>query len=301
MKKKIMALLFSALMLILIFDNQAVQESVLDGIRLCITALIPSLLPFLFLSALLSEYMSTLPLPFLRSLEKILQIPENSGSIFLIGLLAGYPVGAQFICQAVSEHRMTLSDGNRMLRFCSNAGPSFIFGIGFSLFENRYLCWLVWLVQILSALSMGLLTHDSVRKTIPLKQSLQKTSVSFPLKPIATMSMICGWVIIFRIIITFLSKWGFCFLPDILSVLITGTLELANGCTMLKTMPSEFLRFILFCYFLAFGGVCVTMQTLSIVRKTGLHGPVYLRGKLCQGLLAAGFATIIYMTVMFIK
>ena len=73
--------------------------------------------------------------------------------------------------------------------------------------------------------------------------------------------------------------------------MITGLLELANGCCSLSSIDSVSVRFVLCSGMLAFGGVCVTMQTISVVN--GLSVKYYFVGKGLQTvfslLLAAGW------------
>lgn len=81
-------------------------------------------------------------------------------------------------------------------------------------------------------------------------------------------------------------------LPDWASVLIAGLLELSNGCWALNTIQSEQLRFVLCCGMLSFGGLCVAMQTASVIGQIPLD--YYLAGKALQCILSTlfGFAFI---------
>ena len=67
-------------------------------------------------------------------------------------------------------------------------------------------------------------------------------------------------------------------------VILTGLLELANGCCELEKIANDGLRFMAAAVMLSFGGLCVAMQTLSVTEKLGLGS--YLPGKLLQTLIS---------------
>ena len=276
----------SAGMLALILDSKTALSGASDGVALCVLSVIPALFPFFFLSALLMGSVLGTEISLLRPVGKLCGIPKGSESILLTGLLGGYPIGAQCICQCYTEGRITKADANRMLAFCSNAGPAFLFGMTGSLFENKSVPFLLWAIHILSALTVGALlpgksTHavQSVsRKPAQTGQAIQSA--------LRAMSNVCGWVIIFRIVLSFAKRWFLWLLPPEGQVLITGLLELTNGYVDLIHLESEGLRFILASAFLAFGGVCVMLQTLSAIAPAGLDLGSYVSGKLMQTLIS---------------
>lgn len=139
-------------MLVLILDGKTAISATQEGINLCLQTVIPSLFPFLLLSILLTSAFSGQALPSIKPLCRLFNIPSGTESIFLSGFLGGYPVGAQCIGQAYRHGLLSQNTSLHMLRFCSNAGPAFLFGMVSNFFENRFTVWLLWLVHILSAL-----------------------------------------------------------------------------------------------------------------------------------------------------
>ena len=72
---------------------------------------------------------------------------------------------------------------------------------------------------------------------------------------------------------------------------MSGLLELANGCVQLRYIEQTGLRLILACVMSAWGGLCVVMQTQSVVGSLSIKP--YLLGKLRQtgwSFLLAGMA-----------
>ena len=105
-----------------------------------------------------------------------------------------------------------------------------------------------------------------------------------------TMANICCWVILFRVLISFLDRWFLWLLPNEIGVLISGLLELTNGCCQLMLIESEGLRFVIASVFLAFGGFCITLQTISVTKGLGLG--LYLPGKGIQTAISTVLACI---------
>ena len=69
-----------------------------------------------------------------------------------------------------------------------------------------------------------------------------------------TAGIVCGWVILFRILIAYLQKWAFAGLPPAWSCLLSGLLELTNGCCGLAVIPETGIRFMIAAVLLTCGG-----------------------------------------------
>ena len=141
---------------LLILDSKTVILGATEGLDLCIRVLIPSMFPFLVVCPMISSKIGTY-ISFFRPIGRLLRLPEGAEDLFLLGLLSGYPVGAAMVSQAAQSGRISKQDARRFLSFCSNAGPSFIFGIGAGLFPGIGYCAVLWLIQIISAAIVGIL------------------------------------------------------------------------------------------------------------------------------------------------
>lgn len=249
------------------------------GIEQSYRVIIPSLFPYFFLTTYLNSQLLGLQIPAIRFLTKRLQIPKGAESILLLGLIGGYPVGAQAVANACKKGAVKRNCAHILLGYCNNAGPAFIFGVAGALFLSPFIPWILWLIQIVSILITGYLlprpyiqeaTHyaaEPITLISALKQSIQITT------------SVCGWIIIFKVILSYLTT-PFSQLPDIFRILVSGILELSNGCLDLHKVPSYSARFLLCSAFLSFGGLCVLMQTKSAVGNLGLG--YYFPGKVIQ-------------------
>ena len=264
---------------ILIIDTKTAIQGAQEGITQCINVVIPSLFPFFLISGLFCQSLQQLNLSFLSPIRKFCRISNGSESLLIIGLLGGYPVGAREIAVAYDTGRLSRSDAQRMLGFCNNAGPSFIFGIIALQFSNKSVGMWIFLIQVLSAvLTAVILPGGSVEKV---NHTTDKQDfISIFNSSIRSIASVCGWVISFRIIISFLHRWILWLLPDYVAVVITGILELANGSIQLKQIQKDGLRMIISSGILSLGGMCVYLQTLSVTK--GLGTGMYFPGKLIQ-------------------
>lgn len=278
-------------MLLLILDTKTALAGAQEGLEMCIRTVIPSLFPFFILSILLTSSLNGAPIPLLRPIGKFLGIPEGNESILAVGFLGGYPVGAQSIRDAWSRGQLQDKDARRMLSFCNNAGPAFLFGMASSLFPYGWMPWALWCIHILSAFLVALLIPGKPEPAIAPGSTKPLTVTASMTQAVRIMAQVCGWVMVFRVIIAFFARWFGWLMPTSAQVILSGLLELSNGCCSLVSVENVGLRFVICSGFLAFGGLCVTLQTMSAAE--GLDMGLYFPGKLLQTALSFSFSCLI--------
>lgn len=267
-------------MVVLILDAETALRGSLEGIELCIRSVIPALFPFLICSIYLTGNLGNMQIPLLRPMGRLCRIPPGSEGILLTGLLGGYPVGAQSVTQAFEAGCIRREDALRMLGFCSNAGPAFLFGMLSPCFSGSHTPWILWGIQLLSAIAGGVMLPGGSNREAA---CIHKSGITVPQamnRALGTMASICGWVIGFRTIILFVDRWFLWMMPEQAGLFLTGLLELTNGCVNLSSVEDESLRFLMAVLFLSAGGLCVGMQTVSVTG--GLGTGWYFPGKLLQ-------------------
>ena len=278
---------------VLILDGGTAIEGAKSGLDVCIQTVLPSLFPFIFITSILSPALSAVKIKGNSFLSRLYGIPNGAEGILLSGLLGGYPIGAKCIDEAVAAGELSLPDGERMLPFCNAAGPAFIFGIIGSIFEERWIPWCLWGIHLLSGLCIARLfkyeSHRSINKvpadTTPITSQLRRS--------VKVMSEICGWIILMRTVIAIAQKWCLWYMPAPLQILISGILELSNGCIALMNVSNTGLQFLLSSVFTGFGGLCVALQTGSAA--SNLRRGLYLPGKILQGMISFIIAYIVQL------
>jgi len=271
-------------MLVIIFDTRTAIVSAREGVSLCLQTLIPSLFPFFVLSGVINSSLLGQNLRLLQPVGQICKIPKGTESLLVLGLLAGYPIGAQLITQAYKAGKISKRSALRMLGFCNNVGPAFLFGILSPLFSSIKTIWIFWCIHILSALITGCVLPSSETETTHITPSVAISFSESLQKAIKATAGVCGWVILFRVVLGFCNRWFLWLFPASVQILFSGILEMSNGCVLLHNISNEGERFILSGIMLAFGGLCVGMQTISVTE--GLGTGWYFPGKVLQTALA---------------
>ena len=299
------------LALLLLTCGNTAAQGVRDGISLCLASVIPALFPFFVAAQLLTalgaaEVLGRAAGPLFR---RLFGIDGAGAAAFLLGLLGGYPVGAKAAGSLVRQGLLSPEDGARLLTFCNNAGPSFIFSIaGVGVFGSQKIGLALYGIHILSALAAGGLLDGlrSVRNVSKTAGSDMKTArcdmkpasncmksagngtklpalfVSCVGSAAAAMVNICAFVIFFLVVMT-LVRQAWPGLPP----LALGLLELTGGITSLEASPAGFC---MAAALLGWGGVSVHCQTAAVLEDTGLSLRRYLLAKALQAVISALFA-----------
>lgn len=275
-------------MLLLILDSRTALEGAHEGLELCLRTVIPVLFPFFVLSGLLTGSAGIGQVNWLRPLGSLTGIPHGAESILLAGFLGGYPIGAKCIAEARHQDKLSKQDAARMMAFCNNPGPSFLFGIAGSMFSESWAGWALWGIMILSSLAVGIILPGKATTRIRAIRRPQIKPTAAVNSAVSAIAGVCGWVLLFRVVLAFLNRWILWILPPEATIAITGLLELTNGCCSLNAVQDPGTRFVICAGMLAFGGLCVGMQTASVAEGVKLSW--YLPGKLLQTALAVTLA-----------
>lgn len=278
-------------MLLLILDSRCALESARQGLELCIRTVIPSLFPFLFLSALVTSALWGNSGKILQLAARAVQLPPGAEPLFLAGFLGGYPAGASAIGSAYRSGRLQKKTACQLLRFSCNAGPAFLFGMIGPQLPEVWMVWCLWGIHILSAALVG--CFSSCPERVQQVSNGQDLSLRDILSDcIKTMGLVCGWILLFRILIGFLDRWFLWLLPDPARVFVWGLFELSNGCCALAQIGNVSVQFVVASAMVSFGGICVTLQTASVI--SGLPIEAYITGKLMQ----TAFSILLAASVM---
>lgn len=292
-KRSLLGCISAVFMIILIMDTKTSVQGAINGIELCLKTVIPSLFPFFFLSGFIGSSIMGYSGKLLRPIGRICGIPSGAEPLLLLGLTGGYPVGAQAVNAAFEAGCIHRQDAQRMLGFCSSAGPAFIFGMAGELFENKLAPWALWAILILSSLITGILLPGKSSEICNISSHTNKKPLEQAIK---AMAAVCGWVVLFRVLLAFLNRWFLWILPQELSIVFTGLLELTNGCIELYRSASPAYQFIALSGILSFGGLCVGLQTVSVAGT--LSCKTYFLGKVIQLLIAIPLSVIFSAAIL---
>lgn len=296
LKNKISLLpLFLLFLFVLLFPEKSLQASK-SGILLWFDTLLPTLLPFLILSQLilkteLIEMIKKWCAPFF---QKLFHCSENGAFCILCGFLCGYPVGARLIALQIREKKLSVSEGQYLLSFCSNLSPMFCisFGIREGIGTDRIFPYLLFIYG--SALLFGLFSRPAKAPEFPVITQKKQTSFSDPVFQIIDVCIIdsflimiklCGYLILFSLLNSILAAA----LPKDNPVLFSAVAafsEISSGLSLLHNLQKGWFRSALAVAAMTFGGVCCIFQTNSVLSGSGLSLKKYVLDKILTTMLA---------------
>lgn len=283
-------------------DAARIRATAAQALVLCGKSVVPALFPFLVISSLLislgfGEWLS----PYLAGLmTPLFRLPGQSGSALVLGLVGGYPIGAQTAADLYRERLLTREEAEHLLTFCNNSNPVFLISVlGSGVFGSvRTGVWL-WLIHILSALLTGLLfrgrgktaKRQSPASAFPCRSaSLPSAFVGAVRSSASGMLSVCAFVTLFYVLASPLARLGGRLGPP-----LVGLLELFSLTPLLT--PDRF-GFVLAAGCAGWGGLSVFCQTAAVLDGTGLSLRPCLLGKMTQGILSTLLALLLSSTVL---
>ena len=291
-----------------------------EGVEMCFNVLIPSLFPFFVISNLTVELglADRLGDALAPVMEPLFNVGGQCAPALILGLVGGYPVGARTVINLYTSGRCTKAEAERLLAFCNNSGPAFIFGVvGAGIFSSSALGAALYLIHAVSSVLVGLVFRSWGPALAGRPEKRPETErPAFAGAFVRSVSSafsgclgICGFVIFFTVLLRLLLLSGVMagasralgavfrmvgLDPSLASRLLTGLVELTSGVWGLRGEAGSLTaRAALAAFMLGWAGLSVHCQVLSFLGSTGLKARTYILGKLLHGLFSAGLAAVI--------
>lgn len=298
-------------MLALVLRPDIYMDSVLNGILLWVTAVLPALFPFFFFSGLLIKMQAVDKLGNKLSwlTTKLFHCPGSSGVIYTLSIISGYPVGAKIASEMYQNGALTSSQVMRINAFASTSGPLFIVGsVGVGMFIN-HTCGLIMLIShYIGALLNGILyrnyqyQQECLNKTSILNHKTQDILSNTMYDSIISILLVGGYISIFFILIDVLINCGILSLisvaiskilsliglPTTLSTgLASGFFEITRGCLDLSKNGLSLNIIVPFaCALISWGGLSIHFQALTFLNKCKIKKRIYFLQKFTQSLIS---------------
>lgn len=297
----------------LMFCPETAADSARRGLRICGEMLIPSLLPFFVVSALLRAW--GLPGVLGRLLGGVTaRIWGMSGagvSAFLLGITGGYPLGAAAIGQLRRDGGISREEAQRALCFCNNTGPAFLIGAaGAGVFHSSGIGLLLYGAHVLAAVMIGMVTAPKQRIPAPAERTyisiagFSEALTDAVKTSVETLLTVCGFVVIFSVMTGLLQDeifkaagWISAHIGmELTSVkaLLTGVLELGGGLGAMEGLSPTAGNLALASFLIGFGGLSVQAQSAAVLRGTDLRLTFPFFCKLAHGVLSALLTVLLF-------
>lgn len=286
----------------LLYPGQ-VQEAVRQNMENCFLLLIPSLFPFIALTsfAVNSPVSTGINRIFGFLCVYIFRLPRVCTTAVLMGLIGGYPAGASGISALLKNGSITKKQAGRMLCFCVNPGTAFVISfLGGTVLKSRQTGLLLFASILAGSILLGFFTGliEKIPKEALPASNGQKTGAAIILAAqdaARGIVKMCACILLFSAFAAVLAGSGLIAaasagLADALqfsqpqaNALVQLLLEITNGVFAAAAVqtPSVFYAFAL-----AFGGICVHLQTFSFFRVPPVSMLRFLLFRLFHSLLS---------------
>ncbi|MDR0975781.1 MAG: hypothetical protein LBM01_02365 [Christensenellaceae bacterium] len=250
-----------------------------QAIKIILTSLIPTLLPFFFLTSLICGLN--------------LFSAKNSGAVlFFISVLCGYPTGAKTIHELYENKTISRGAAVYYSTWTSFLSPIFVIAVvGTYFLGDTRLGVMICASHILGALPNALIFRGQVGRTET--QSLETfgkeprgilTRATREEKPLSvadtltaslkSVAIVCGYVFLFFVFI----NQAF-FILNYENQILAGLLEITTGASLAQDPY-------LVCAMVALGGVCIALQSFVFMKSYRMPVKTYLLAKISQTIFA---------------
>lgn len=303
--------------LALIACSAEAMEAARYSLRLCGEVLIPSLFPFFVLSALIQELglpsrLGRLTAPGMR---RLFGVPGSGCAALILGLMAGYPLGAASVAGLVERGELERGEGERLLGFCNNSGPAFILGAaGAGVFGSARAGLVLYATHILAALTAGvLLSLGRPRPALRLPEIRPPRAGALPsavTTSVRNMLNVCGFVVAFGVITGTLDAVGL--LPTLaldLSRLtglevsacraaVVGFFELGGGVGAMRGLSATPLNLAVCALVIGWGGLSVHFQTSAVVSGAEISTARHFTGRCLSAVFSFVYVLLLAPVVL---
>ncbi len=289
------ALFFAACFAALYLPSQA-AGGVRSGVQYSLNVLLPSLFPFMFLSAFASEYgiSSRLGRLFAPFTQGVLYLPGDAGVTVLLSLVGGYPVGAVGISSLLRHKKITQKQARRMLCCCVNPGPAFLISaVGDEMYGSKTIGVVLFASQTAASLIVGIVLgiiarfHEPIEKSSGSDSAHHDLSTAFVLSTksaCASAVSLCSLVVLFSafssLLLALINIDG----GSLAGAGIRSFLEVTDGtaCLAALRLPIYFTALAV-----GWGGLCVHFQVFAALTELRINKAVFALSRLAVGGLSA--------------
>ena len=301
-KEFFLAFVLCAISIFLCFFS-GTSTAVTNGIKLWVATLVPSLFPFLVVTAFLSEN-SVLKRSFMKFTPITKRAFGTSGltayAFFMSGL-SGYPVGAKIISDLKIGGLISDSEAKKASVFCSTSSPAFTINcVGKIMFNSTLFGVILYLINILTAIISGIIFSLFIRSSDN-ERSFTIASGNFDFydgvyQSVISLLVVGGIIAVFSVISEVLLSLKAFYAPTRLLSLITnndgvskaicvGALECTNGLKILSTTGMTFFSLPGSAFLCGLGGICVMAQSVAFLKRAKIKTAVFYLGKIFQAVL----------------
>ena len=282
--KTFLTLIIFVAITLFIISPSACMDATSKGLKVWVINVVPALFPFFILTRIIIMLNQT-SIPSLDKFTTKCFRTSNSGLVYFLSLLSGYPVGAKMISSYYDTGTINKSTATKMFSFCSTSGPMFIIGtVGIGVFGDAKVGYILLIGHIVGSFLNGLLYRGKNTSVSEFKPNITKTSLNeIMFDSINSILLVGGYIIFASVVIQLMqisnilpsvanfickiTKFDY----DVVYSFLCGLIEITNGLILLgKTNVGLSVKIILASIIIAFSGVCIMLQSSAFLNKIGI-------------------------------
>ncbi len=333
-KKLALIIAVAALGVLLLIYPENCLNSARYGLNLWLTAVFPSLFPFMAASFLLLQtgVVRLIAHVFAPVTRTLFFAPGESAYVFIASAMSGYPLGARLTGELYASGQIDEAQAQRIVRFTSVSGPVFITGaVSTGMLGMPEAGIYLAVAHYLSAIVVGILYGCFARRqqlrankspnprfADALRQFKKDAAVCPPVgellansveKAIMTMLKLGGLIILFSVVLEMMLvtrimdalSWAYSPFTSLAGLnkagaqaLLYGGVEMTSGCARAAALAgAASMKLPLISGIIAFGGLCIHMQTRAVLASGGLKLKRFGLAKTIQAMCACGLTTLL--------
>ena len=274
--KKNILLLYSLILIeaLILFNSKIIINSVIESSKIFIFKIFPSLFPTMVIGLCLVKLNINNIIPkFIKKIfKRLFNFNDALTSIYIVSMITGTPSNSIYINEYINKGLINEKDGTSLLSCTHFINPLFVIGgVGIGVFNSSKIGFMLLIMLYISNFIKAFLNRNNfsnISKNICTNKSenFMKILISSIKSSISSLLMILGIVITFNILVSLLVN--IFDLPYIFNALLNGLLEMTGGIIKLSSLDVNiYLKAFMAYYFLSFGGICIWMQTLSMLEN----------------------------------
>lgn len=309
------AVLVGFFVVCLVADPKRYIASVYNGMLLFATSVAPALFPFFFFTRILTSVGTAQILgdALKKPIAKLYNCPSVGGYVFFMSAISGYPVGSRLLSDLYSAGLIDRRQVKAISSFTSTSGPLFIVGtVGTLMFGSASLGYLLMAIHFAGALINGFIYRikkkdatdyaELVRTPPDFDDLLGKSMTS----ALTSLFIVGGYIAIFNMIADVLTDMGVVnalasplsslyssvgWEPSMAEGTVLGFIEITRGCLSISQSGAQIKTALpVVAGLLSFGGISVSLQSLTFLGNCKVRPLYYLATKTTQAIISFAIA-----------
>ena len=279
-KNNILLYILVFIEIIILIKSKIIVSNVITTTKLFIYNIFPNLIPTMIMGSLLINQGIYRIIPSYIGIifNKLFNFNQAHTSIFFMSMFCGSPANALYINEYLNKNIITSNEAESLLCCTHFINPLFVInGIGAGIFNNIKIGFLIYVLLIIENLLKAYLLRNNFISDTNLKNSINKFINSLINSINISMNsciLILGMILVFNILICLIDL----LIPLYnIKYILTGILEITSGILNIKHLHINLFIKMFYTYYLVnFGGICIHIQTISMIKNKKIRYFKYL-------------------------